>query len=628
MSPRHLIFLGAIVVAAAGLLLLEGAVLPSAWLPVEEAATLQRARGGGTADIPSAGLLYPALLAPAARWLSAATAYDFARALSAVLWAAIAIPAYWLARRLVPPWPALAVAGLAVVVPASVYATAAVPDALALLLAACALPLLARASERGSGRELAGALVLASAAAAARPWLVVLPFALLAAYALRRPSWRAAMHWPRSLGLAVFAGIAYLALASISSAAAVAFTAPGATARGALASVVVAAVGLGVVPMLLAVAGARMIPDRPESMVLATCLPALALAAGALAAADPRRGVDERPLLVLAPLVLALAAVAWLHGAVRLRAAAVAGALLVVAALALPALGSAPLARAAGLSVISADGGSRAFLVAGVVAVAGVALLMLRVLRRRPYLLAAALAIVLLAGQAAAWSTVRREARALEVTEPAERGWIDRHAGAGSRVVVAGPAEALGPVPVAQLTIWNKTVRGPQKLALSSVDPVSGQWGVDPAAPLVLMRGMEVSGTEIARSGEGTLLRPEAPYRLAETTEGVDPDGWSRERAVYRRFAGTPGVVRVSVDREDAPADTPPAEVRIESGPRDESSPARRASFVLRPGERRIVDVAVPTWPYQVTVTVDPTFTGLDGRQIGAALAFDYRRAK
>ena len=627
MSPRHLIFLGAIVVAAAGLLLLEGAVLPSAWLPVEEAATLQRARGGGAADIPSVGLLYPALLAPAARWLPAATAYDFARALSAVLWAAIAIPAYWLARRLVPPWPALAVAGLAVVVPASVYATAAVPDALALLLAACALALLARASEQGSARELAGALVLASAAAAARPWLVVLPFALLAAYVMRRPRWRAALRWPQSLWFAVFAGIAYLALASISSAAAVVFTAPGATVRGALASVVVAAVGLGVVPILLAVAGARMIPDRPESMLLATCMPALALAAGALAAADPRRGVDERPLLVLAPLVLALAALAWLGGALRLRVAAVAGALLVVAALALPALGSAPLSRAAGLSVISADGGSRAFVIVGIVALAAVALLMLRVLRRRPLLLAPALAVVLLAGQAAAWSTVRTEARTLAAAEPAERGWIDRHAGADGRVVVAGPEEALGAVPVAQLTLWNRTVRGSQRLDVSSVDPESGQWGVDPAAPLVLMRGTEVAGTEIARSRAGTLLRPEAPYRLAQTTEGVYPDGWSAERTVYRRFGGTPGVLRVSVDR-DAPAGTPAAEVRIESGPRDEGHPAVRERFLLRPGDRRVVDVAVPTWPYQVIVTVSPTFTALDGRQIGAALAFDYRRGQ
>jgi hypothetical protein len=212
----HRAALAAIVVASALLLVVEGTVLPTAWLPVEEAATIARARGGGAIESPSAGLLFPVLLAPAAHSLSPTAAHGFAKALSAVLWAALAIPGYLLARRLVSPGPSLVVAGLTVAAPGSVYATAAVPDALAVLLAACALPLLARASERGSRRDLAAAVSLAIAAAITRPWLVVLPFALILAYGLPRPRWRSSLRWPRSLAVAGLAGLAYLTLASIS----------------------------------------------------------------------------------------------------------------------------------------------------------------------------------------------------------------------------------------------------------------------------------------------------------------------------------------------------------------------------------------------------------------------------
>ena len=627
MNRSHLICLGAIVLGSAALLIIEGAALPTAWLPVEEAAALLRARGGDP-SAPSVGLLYPALVAPAARWLSTTAAYEFARALSAVLWAATAIPAYWLACRLVPPRAALAVAGLTVVIPASVYGTAAVPDALAFLLAGFALPLLARASERGSLRDLAGALVLAAASAAARPWLAVLPFALLLAYGLPRSRWRSLLRWPRSLGLAALAGVVYFTLASISPAAATAFTSPGATARGAVAGLAVAAVGMGVVPLVLAVAGARMLPDRPETALFVVCLPALAVVAGVLAAADPRRGVDERPLIVLTPLVLALAAAAWLGGAVRLRIAAVVGMLLVLAALALPALGAAPVARAAGISVISADGGSRAFLVAGVLAAVAVGLLMLRILRGRPWLLALALAVLLLAGQASAWSSVRREADALAAREPLERGWIDRHAGADARVVVAGRPESLGEVPVAQLTIWNRSVRGTQQLDLSSLDYESGQWGAAPAADVVFLRGvLNLSGTALARSKAGVLIRPENPYRLTWTVQGVYPDRWSTDRVVYHRLTATPGTLRISLDRRGAPEAAGQAEVRIESGPRDEHADKVRADFYLRPGERRDADLDIPLAPYRVVVTINPTFAAADGRQLGARLRFVYRPA-
>src|SRR5262249_12063308 len=152
---------------------------------IEEAPALAHARDGGNAHW-AGGYLYPALLAPAARSLSPLAAYRFAQILSGVLWALLAVPAYFIARRLVPHRPALLVAALSAIVPGAVYATAALPDALALLLAVSSLSLLLRASARASGRDLLGALLLAGASALARPWFVLLPPALLVAYELPR----------------------------------------------------------------------------------------------------------------------------------------------------------------------------------------------------------------------------------------------------------------------------------------------------------------------------------------------------------------------------------------------------------------------------------------------------------
>jgi hypothetical protein len=603
-SRWHGAALAAVAVAAALLLISEASLLPSAWLPVEEAATMQSARGGASA--PSAGVLLPVLLAPAARTLSPSAAYDAARALSGALWALAAAPAYVLARRLLRPGASLLVAAFAAVVPASVYATAATPDALAYLLAVSSLAVF------GRGRLLA-AVALAMAAALARPWFAPLPVALLVADAVVRGTWRAALRWPRPLALGAFCGVAYVVVAETAPAAEVAFTAPDATARAALAGLVAAAVGAGVAPWLLA-AGGR----GTEAALLAVCLPALALSAGVVGAAAPGRGMDERPLLVLVPLVLALAAATGERAPPRV--VAVAGLAVALAALALPALGRAPAARAAGLSVLAPDGASRASLVAGVWVATVVALLLLHLVRRRPVVLAGMLTVALLAGQAAAWSGARAEARALEGAELIPRGWVDRHAGQGAEVVVAGPAEALDARTVANVALWNRTIRGTQQLDLSNVDPLSGQWGARPEAGLILVRGTDLAGTVLARSQAGVLMRPELAYRLAETVEGVGPDGWSGEQAVYRRFSGT-GSLLVAVGRPEGGA----ADVRISSGPLDEESDRLRARFALQPGQRREVVLELPEPRYRVVVSVSPTFAASDGRQLGTKVRFEYR---
>jgi hypothetical protein len=621
----HRAALGVLVVAFALLFFAEGDALPTAWLPVEEAAVLAHARGGGSAE-SARGILYPAVLAPAAHSLSPSAAYRFGKALSAALWALLAIPAYFLARRLLQPGASLAVAALAVAAPASVYATAAVPDALALLLAVSSLPLLAWASERGSTRGLAGAVALAGAAALTRPWFVVLPPALLVAYELPRHSRESFLRWPRSLvfaGLAVF-GYFVVAATAPGAVSAFALATPGATARAAAASLVVVVLGTGVVPWLLAASGARPLAARPETALFATCLPALALAAGVF-------GLDERPLLVLVPLVLALAASAWFAGRIRLSAAAFAAVAVAFAALALPALGRAPSAHAAGLSLVAADGGSRAFLFGVVFAAVAVAFVLLVVLRRPRFALPAVLAVLLFIGQGLAWSSVRSEARALAATEPSPHGWVDREAGSSAHVYVVGPAAALDERSLAELTLWNRSVRGGRELDLSTIDPTTGLVP-DAGTDLVLVRGAELGGTVIARSSAGVLMRP--PLTVAETVEGLFSDGWSGDHAFYRRFAGPPraGTVLVTVSRVNWRGQDKPADVRIDSGPLNGTG-EQRAHIVIHSGEDHQLVIPVPPPPFQIAMTIQPTFSpaefgATDSRQLGAQITFKYRPGK
>jgi hypothetical protein len=622
------------VVAFALLFLAEGALLPTAWLPAEEAATLARARGQWSAH-SAEGLLYRVLLEPAARSLSPWRSFELARALSAVLCALTAVPAYLLARRLVPAGASLVVAGLSVLAAGSVYATAAVPDSLALLLAVSSLPLLARASDRGSMRDLLCAIALAIAAALARPWLVVLPPALLVAYELPR-SRKSFLLWPRSLVFAGLAAFAYLVVATTAPAAGSGLASPGEAARAAAASLAVVAVGAGVVPWLLAASGWRRATARPETALLAACLPALLLAAGVFGAAGGASGVEERPLLVLVPLVLALAASAWLDGDVRLRPAVVAGAVVVLAALALPGLGRVAVSHAAGLSLVARRGGSRTGLAAGAAAAVAIALVLLAVLRGRGrgrLVLPAALALVLVAGHALAWSSVHAEARALAAGAPGPRGWVDRHAGKGADVVVAGPAGAVGEPAVDELTLWNRSVSGVRALDLASADPKTGLLPVS-GADVVLERGVDLAGTEVARSAAGVLLRGAAPLQLAETTEGLYADGWSGAYTTYRRFTGPsrPGSVLVTVSRAAWGGPDRPGGVSILTGPLDGNA-TTKAHVVIHAGRERKVAVPVPAPPFQVVVSVNPTFSpadfgSSDTRQLGAQLRFAYRPSR
>ncbi|MGH3105015.1 MAG: hypothetical protein ACRDN6_13055, partial [Gaiellaceae bacterium] len=121
MTPRIAVAL--VFVAIASLLVVEGAGLESAWLPLEEAAIAEQARGGASVVETRAATLYPLLLRPVAGRIEGDGLVELVRKLNALLWAALVFPAYALARRRATVPGALAAAALAALVPGAVYAT-------------------------------------------------------------------------------------------------------------------------------------------------------------------------------------------------------------------------------------------------------------------------------------------------------------------------------------------------------------------------------------------------------------------------------------------------------------------------------------------------------------------------
>jgi hypothetical protein len=150
-------------------------------------------------------------------------------------------------------------------------------------------------------------------------------------------------------------------------------------------------------------------------------------------------------------------------------------------------------------------------------------------------------------------------------------------------------------------------------------------WGTD----LALVRGTDLAGTEIARSAAGVLMRP--PLGVAETVDGLYADGWSGDHATYRRFSGPakPGTVLVDVSRVNWRGQDRPADVRIDSGPLNGTG-QQQAHIVIHSGQDRKLVIPVPPPPFQVNMTVQPTFSpsefgAADTRQLGAQITFTYR---
>jgi hypothetical protein len=123
-------WLACIVVLSAAIRIALGRRLPAPWIKVDELIYSELAKSfaaHGHCAVRGAaangyGVVYPVLIAPAWRlFTSAPRAYEAAKVIDSVVMSLVAVPAYLLARRLLPSGLALAAAALAVLVPSMLY---------------------------------------------------------------------------------------------------------------------------------------------------------------------------------------------------------------------------------------------------------------------------------------------------------------------------------------------------------------------------------------------------------------------------------------------------------------------------------------------------------------------------
>ena len=188
--------------------------LETAQLSRAIAATGHAARRG---QPHSFGTLYNVLIAPAWWFHSVLDAYSTIKYIGVAVMTSVVFPAYWLARMLVPPRPALFAAGASAAIPAFLYAPMLLPEPLAYPYSALCIFLIAKALSTRSAWWIAGAAGACAAAPLVRSELGVLPAVyVLAALGLAwngrwmrrwRERWST---WDRIGAVTLLAGVAIL----------------------------------------------------------------------------------------------------------------------------------------------------------------------------------------------------------------------------------------------------------------------------------------------------------------------------------------------------------------------------------------------------------------------------------
>jgi len=177
------VVLAAIVVASAAFRIVLGREVVGPWIMVDELIYSELAKSfaatghfqvRGVAS-NGYGFVYPALIAPAWKLFGAVpTAYDVAKAINAVAMSLAAIPAYFLARRIVSARLALVAATLSVLVPGMLYTSELMTENVFYPLFLCVVLALVVTLERPTWRRQVLVLVLCGVAYATRQQAVAL----------------------------------------------------------------------------------------------------------------------------------------------------------------------------------------------------------------------------------------------------------------------------------------------------------------------------------------------------------------------------------------------------------------------------------------------------------------------
>lgn len=623
----------------------------------------------------------PAYLTAAA-WLldETADAYLAAKTIGVIAMAAVVFPAYALARLVAPRGPALWVAAAAATIPALSYSALLMEEPFAYPAATTAFWLVVRAARRPSRRAVALAALACVAVPLVRRQLVLVPAvaALAGAWVAlgsergRRVRARLGRRRLAMAGAALVPAVvaAHLGLRELSLVWQRASAVPGDTLEYAVWSLGALALGLAVLPFVVALAasasgGGGGAPEwRALVALLVASLVAFPLYAGAkVAYLAPTwtAPVEERNVIYLAPLVLAATA-PWLARP-RLPALTVLGAAAATVALLrlTPTILSLPYFEAPGFSFLAGlhqDVGltaaaARDAEVVLAAASALVALLAARVAwgRRLAATAAAVVLAALVAGEL--WASAEQRRLATEIRDDAAQplAWLDERAN-GRPVAYLG-REIRNVNGLWTLEFWNESVREVATLGgaapppgpglAASVVSADGTVAPAPATPLVVTDAELVpEGTLAAVNGRWRLYAPAAPLRLREDVEGVDADGWAGAFASFTRFTPAPGrVVEVAVSRTAWSGPSPRGAVAVRLGPIG-IGPGGGAFLAgidaerhgsVGSGESAVFRLPTPAGPFRVEVVVEPTFVPAevdreaeDTRALGAQLAFRVTR--
>ena len=536
---------------------------------------------------PAYSFVYPLLIAPAYLIDSLPTAYGVVKAINAVLVSLAAVPAYFLARRVLAPGLSLFAALLSVSIPSLVFAGEVMSENAFYPLFLCVALAMVLALERPTWPRQAALLALCALAYLTRVQaLAFLPAILVAPVLLGTwRAWRATYLYVAAAGTAVLAAQWARGRSPLELLGAYATTGEqrsdvGEASRWLLYHVAELDLYLGVVPFAATLVLFALWRRLPR--VLRPCLAATAaisvflLVEVALFASIPSvQRIQERNLFYLAPLAL-IGLLVWIDQGAP-RPALGAGVAAVVAA-ALPAF--IPYERLIGVSAQSDtlmllplwSVHERGVALEDVVAVATgaatlAALAFLVVQRRQAIVLAVfvfALFLVVHRPIAARMEYAAEGALADGMHKP-QRDWIDRLVGDRGEVGVLWTGNASR-FSVWQNELFNRSVGRvfvvdrPMDGGLAStpleLDPRTGAFRPPVDVPFVLTDGsVELAGTVVATDPPRnvTLYAIDPPLRQASRVDGLYPaDTWSGARVTYTRFGCDGGSVTALVQSDPA----------------------------------------------------------------------------
>jgi Dolichyl-phosphate-mannose-protein mannosyltransferase len=590
-------WLGGIVVLSAIVRYGFGRRMIAPWIMIDELVYSELAKGiaesgrleiRGEAVGTAYGVVYPLLIAPAyALFDSVPSAYAAAKAINGIAISLAAVPAYFLARRVVQPGLALLAAGLSVALPSMLYAGTLMTENAFYPLFLCAALALVLALERPTPGRVLVLLAVGAIAFATRAQALVLVPALLVAPLLIAPRRLRDYRW--LYGLTAAAGLAVLLVQLVRGRSLLdllgAYRVTGEerydvseVARWLLYHAAELDLSLGVAPfaalLLLALTLPRLEARDRVFVAAAVSLSACLLVQVAAFASRHSLRVEERNMFYLAPLFL-IALLLWIERG--LPRPPLPTAIAAVTAAVLPAL--LPFSTLIGVSAVSDTFGllpwwtvhewgvalDRLWVVVLLCCAWAAALFVLVSPRWALVLPALLLLFFAVSTQPVAERTRTASIGALfqGITRP-ERDWVDRAADGEVVAVWTGRNDSLT---VLENEFFSRSVG---RVYTTSAQ-VPGGLAQEPLAPDLdtgLLRDLSgrpvradyalvhdsypLVGSPVARDEvkEMAVVATDGPLRLEHALTGTYGDGWSGPTATYRNYRCAGGTLAATVESD------------------------------------------------------------------------------